>query len=111
MSIWNKFASFFTGSTPVPKPAPRPVTKPAPTVKVPNTRAEPAPRIREASPEAQLNATGSVKVLTRNETARIYYRSKMWRTLVAFKRKQKKGWAALGFTPNEIQEIKLHVGE
>lgn len=95
MSIWNKFTSFFTGSTPVPKPAPLPLTKPAPTVKAPAPQATPVP----AAP------------LTRNETARIYYRSKMWRTLVAFKRKQKKGWAALGFTPSEIQEIKLHVGE
>ena len=92
MTIWSKITSFF-GAT--PKPAPRPETKPAPTVKAPHPRAEPAP---------------AAVPLTRNELARCYYQAQMWNTLLAFKRKQKKGWAALGFSTAEERVIRQRTG-
>lgn len=47
----------------------------------------------------------------RQTQAREHFTAKHWQHLVNLKRKSKVSWAALGFSQEEINEIKLHIGD
>lgn len=101
-SLWKRIVAGVIGTKPpVPKPAPESETKQAPTVKAPVPQAEPTPRIVQTTVPEIMG-----QVLTQKERARALFEAGYFHTLNKYRRQQKKGWKALGFSDNEITAIK-----
>lgn len=101
------------------------ITNNNPTSSQPEPVAEPKAKAEpvKAAPPAKLDISNAPSAMEtgqqqinrksnrRQTEARQHFNAQHWTHLVNLKRKAKVGWAALGFSQKEIDEIKLHIGD